>query len=419
MIRLLKIIIVLVFMINISCKNKEHNLDKRPEEILGNPYYKAICYGGYRFNSRTQTPTKHQVKEDLKILAALGFKVIRTYNVHLPEIDVILESIKELQKEDHSFEMYVMLGAWIDCKNAWTSEPPIHHLESDRNEVEIKKAIELANKYSDIIKIIAVGNEAMVTWATSYYVTSDIILKWVNFLQNEKKKGNLSKYIWITSSDNFASWGGGENSYKTNTLQKLIEAVDYISIHTYPMHDTHYNPEFWGISSDDTLGYNKEQQVALLMKKATNYAIKQYTNVKEYCKSLGLNKPIHIGETGWATKSNEFYGNSGSKATDEYKQALYYKMINTWCEKEKISCFFFEAFDESWKDAQNPEGSENHFGLINLKNEVKFALWQDFDKGVFEKLKRDDKPLSKTYNGKKESLLNEVYIPIIDSVLHD
>ncbi|MEI2710580.1 MAG: hypothetical protein V9E96_16435 [Chitinophagaceae bacterium] len=30
-----------------------------------------------------------------------------------------------------------------------------------------------------IIKIISVGNEAMVHWATSYYVTPNIILKWV------------------------------------------------------------------------------------------------------------------------------------------------------------------------------------------------------------------------------------------------
>ena len=29
--------------------------------------------------------------------------------------------------------------------------------------------------------------------------------------------------------------------------------------------------------------------------------------------------------------------------------------------------FYFEAFDEQWKDSNHPEGSENHFGLITLK----------------------------------------------------
>ncbi|MEI2710582.1 MAG: hypothetical protein V9E96_16445 [Chitinophagaceae bacterium] len=37
------------------------------------------------------------------------------------------------------------------------------------------------------------------------------------------------------------------------------------------------------------------------------------------CNLLGIKKPVHIGETGWATVCNELYGNNGSKATDEYK----------------------------------------------------------------------------------------------------
>ena len=75
-----------------------------------------------------------------------------------------------LKSEDPSFEMYVMLGAWIDCKNAWTDQPVNHELESRENEGEIARAVALANKYPDIVKVIAVGNEAMVKWATSYYV---------------------------------------------------------------------------------------------------------------------------------------------------------------------------------------------------------------------------------------------------------
>jgi exo-beta-1,3-glucanase (GH17 family) len=87
--------------------------------------------------------------------------------------------------------------------------------------------------------------------------------------------------------------------------------------------------------------------------------------------SLGVNKPVHIGETGWATMCNDHYGNSGSKATDEYKSALYYKLMREWSNKQGISLIYFEAFDEQWKDSGNALGSENHFGLINLKSEAK------------------------------------------------
>ena len=39
---------------------------------------------------------------------------------------------------------------------------------------------------------------------------------------------------------------------------------------------------------------------------------------------MGIDKPIHIGETGWATVSNGFYGAEGSQAADEYKSKKYY-----------------------------------------------------------------------------------------------
>ena len=71
-------------------------------------------------------------------------------------------------------------------------------------------------------------------------------------------------------------------------------------------------------------------------------AQKQYDSVTNYMKSLGVNKPIHIGETGWASVSSGFYGANGSKATDEYKQGQYHKLIRDWTTKSGISCFYFE-----------------------------------------------------------------------------
>ena len=46
----------------------------------------------------------------------------------------------------------------------------------------------------------------------------------------------------------------------------------------------------------------------MTMKRAGDFAIGQYNDVKQYMLSLGIDKPIHIGETGWATVSNGFYG---------------------------------------------------------------------------------------------------------------
>jgi hypothetical protein len=227
-----------------------------------------------------------------------------------------------------------------------------------------------------------------------------------------KKADKLPKDLWITSSDNFASWGGGHDEYHVEDLNKLIAAVDYLSVHTYPMHDTHYNPVFWSIREDEQV-LTEIEKIDAVMIRAKEYAISQYNSVKEYMQGLGIDKPIHIGETGWASNSNKLYGPDGSRATDEYKEGVYYKHMREWTNTENISCFYFEGFDEQWKDSENPQGSENHFGLINLKSQAKFAIWDLVDQGIFDGLTRDGKPISKTYDGDKEMLMKKVQTPIM------
>ena len=395
---------------NQSDNVKLEKVELTAADILGNPDYPAMSFGAYREKSLDIEPTLEELKDDLKLLSAMGIKVLRNYKVHLPEATNLLRAISELKKEDPDFEMYVMLGAWIDCKNAWTDMEPDHNQESESNKPQIEKAVALTNQYPDIVKVIAVGNEAMVKWATSYYVQPDVILKWVNYLQDLKKEGKLPKDLWVTSSDNFASWGGGDPLYHVEDLNKLIKAVDFISMHTYPMHDTHYNPVFWGVP-ENQMDLSDEEKIKAAMLRAKQYAISQYEGVKSYMESLGVDKPIHIGETGWATKSNGHYGPNGSKACDEYKEALYYKHMRDWTDDAGLSCFYFEAFNEQWKDARNPKGSENHFGLFKINGEAKYVLWDMVENGTFKGLTRNGNPIVKTYGGDKEALMKDVLVP--------
>ena len=408
-------IYISIFTILILMWSCEHRIIKQTsqvtaKDILGNAQYLAISYGGYRQTLRDIQPSISQLKEDMKILYAMGIRILRTYNVQLAQAPNLLKAIRELKQEDQQFEMYVMLGAWIDCKNAWTDQPPNHELESDQNKGEIERAVALANEYPEIVKIIAVGNEAMVKWAASYYVQPRVILKWVNYLQNLKKEEKLPKDLWITSSDDFASWGGGEERYRIKDLEELVKAVDYVSMHTYPYHNSHYNPAFW-YSPEDADSISDIEKVDAAMQRAVDFAKNQYTRVSEYIKSIGVSKPIHIGETGWATISNGFYGQDGSRASDQYKEALYYELMREWTNKAGISCFYFEAFDEPWKDAHNQNGSENHFGLITVDGKAKYVLWDMVEQGVFEGLYRDGNLITKTYRGNKEELLKDVHIP--------
>ena len=105
-------------------------------------------------------------------------------------------------------------------------------------------------------------------------------------------------------------------------------------------------------------------------------------------------------------------------------RAFLFRLLVCWCFRglflgiprpltnHEISCFYFEAFDEPWKDPTgNSNGSENHFGLFTVEGKAKYALWDSVDNGVFKGLTRNGNLIEKTYNGSRKNLLKDVLIP--------
>ena len=405
--------IISFFLIALCSKSGDLVMSKNAKDIIGNNSYPAISYGGYRGKSREIQPSIEDIKEDLKIMFAQGFRIIRTYDLHHPFAENTLKAISELKNSDPDFEMYVMLGAWIQCKDAF-KDVPIHNEEDlEGNKVEIAEAVRLAQDYQDIVKVIAVGNEAMVHWATSYHLEPKYILKWVKYLQDLKINGTINNNIWITSSDNFASWGGGSEEYHNDDLDELIRSVDYVSMHTYAFHDTYYNPVFWNLSGD-LEDLSKKDIIKKAIQNAVEYQLSQFNSVQEYVHGIDLSKQVHIGETGWSSVASDLYGYGGTEAADEYKLGLYYEMITDVCVAKSISCFYFSAFDEPWKDSQNENGSENHFGLFTVYGEAKYPLWKKVDQNVFDGLSRGGNPIKKTFNGDFDALLETSNLPPIN-----
>ena len=408
-----KLLLISFFLIASCSKSGDLVMSKNAKDIIGNNNYPAISYGGYRGKSREVQPSIEDIKEDLQIMFAEGFRVIRTYDLHHPFAENTLKAISELKNSDSDFEMYVMLGAWVQCKDAFT-DLPIHNEEDlEGNKVEIAEAVRLAQDYQDIVKVIAVGNEAMVHWATSYHLEPKYILKWVKYLQDLKINGTINNNIWITSSDNFASWGGGSEEYHNDDLDELIRSVDYVSMHTYAFHDTYYNPVFWNLSSGSE-DLSKKDIIKKAIKNAVEYELSQFNSVQEYIHGIDSSKQVHIGETGWSSVASDLYGYGGTEAADEYKLGLYYKMITDVCLAKSISCFYFSAFDEPWKDSQNENGSENHFGLFTVHGEAKYPLWEKVDQNVFDGLSRGGNPIKKTFNGDLDALLETSNLPPIN-----
>jgi exo-beta-1,3-glucanase (GH17 family) len=397
------------------------------DALLGNPDYLAISYGAWRTTVRESgaiVPSIDDHKEDMKILAAMGIKVLRTYNTQgfigldgKSNTENLLQAIKELKAADDTFEMYVLLGVWIDALNSWTDLDIVHDQENPGNALEIAKAKELALAYPDIVKVIAVGNEAMVAWA-EYHVVPGIILGHVNDLQSWKQQSPDTADLWITSSDNFAVWAGDDangNHREQADIKALIEAVDYISLHTYAHHDTHYDPTFkeaWKVPlSEQEL--SKEEQIASAMEKAYNRTLDQIVKGQTFVNSVDPTKPIHIGETGWSTVSSEMFGEGGTQAADEYKQKIFYDDMRELTNNFGASLFFFQAFDEPWKgDPNNPTHSEKHFGLIDIDGKVKYLAWDKVDTLNNLGLTRGDvSQFEASYGGDEITLLDTVLPP--------
>jgi transposase-like protein len=166
------------------------------------PFAKAICYSGFRDGQQPGgiTPSYEEIKEDLLHLKP-HWNYLSLYDCDEHALTVI----KVIQNEKLDFK--IMLGAYIvdEMNNhgcPWNGgvydEKQLEENVVANNKI-IQRLIDWSNQYPEIIKVIAVGNEAMVKWATSYYVSPNIILKWVNHLQQLKDENGLPKeQIFIT-----------------------------------------------------------------------------------------------------------------------------------------------------------------------------------------------------------------------------
>lgn len=310
---------------------------KEKNDILNLPfqYERGICYSGFREGQQPGSiyPTYEQIKEDLLILQK-NWKYLRLYDCD-PHAEAVLEIIR---KENFPFK--VLLGAYIvaemnnfGCPWGGGTYSEVE-LESNRikNEKQIKKLISLANQYPDIICALSAGNEACVDW-TDHYVPVNRVVGYVN----EIKKGAAQP---VTFCENYVPW--------ITKLDPLVEAVDFISIHSYPVWEYKHIHE--------ALSYTKD-----------NY----YSVAKKY-----PDKPVIITEAGWATNSN---GRGIDPANvGEQQQLTYLQDLMNWVDKERIITFVFEAFDEPWKGSPEPLEPEKHWGLYTVDRKAKLVAQKLF-----------------------------------------
>jgi exo-beta-1,3-glucanase (GH17 family) len=300
-------------------------------KALGLPVAKAICYSGYREGQSPESeifPTYEQIKEDLLILQN-QWSYLRLYDCSIHAETVL----KVIDNEKLNFK--VMLGAHIGAElnnfgcpwgTIFTEEELKRNKKNNLN--QIRKLIKLANQYPEIIFSLSAGNEATVDW-TDHYVSVEKVISFVKMIKAETNQP-------VTFCESYVPW--------YDKLKSLVDEVDFISIHSYPIWE-----------------YKRIHE-------AMEYTIQNYRGIADRYPG----KPVIITEAGWATSSNG-RGINPEIASQE-SQAIYYQDLVQWSEKEGIMTFVFEAFDEPWKGSPEALEPEKHWGLFTVDRKPKKAV---------------------------------------------
>jgi exo-beta-1,3-glucanase (GH17 family) len=290
----------------------------------------AICYSGFREGQHPGGlyPSYNQIKEDLLILQK-HWKYLRLY-----DCDQHGETVLDVIRRE-KLEFKVMLGAYIVAEmnnfgcpwggGVYTEAELVTNKEDNLN--KIKKLIDLANKYPDIIFSLSAGNEACVDW-TDHYVPVEQVINYVKLIKE-------SAIQPVTFCENYVPW--------LSKLKPLAEVVDFISIHTYPVWEYKHIHE--------ALDYTKDNYYAVA--------------------NLYPHKPVVITEAGWATNSNGRGINPNN--VNEELQKIYYNDLMKWTTSDRILTFVFEAFDEPWKGSPEPLEPEKHWGLFHVDRSPKLV----------------------------------------------
>lgn len=276
------------------------------------------------------TNTLAGVIKDIQLLSQLTTR-IRLYGADCNQTAQVLEAIKQTK-----VDMEVFVGNYVV-----PSDTPGYQRQRDA----IHDAI--ATYGTDHVAGITVGNEFMLNYLTDHGSQDPnssvgnegaaILIADINDTKSGLSSMKLSKTVAIGNSD--------AGSYFNN---QVLSAVDYgmSNVHAWFANTTAEAAAAWVMTFFDE------------------------TNVQPA--SLLPNKPkMYIAETGWPTKSSDAGNASNGAATASIKNLQTF--LDTFvCQANKanIGYFFFEGFDEEWKDIKFG-GVEGWWGLFNKDRTLK------------------------------------------------
>ena len=305
---------------------------------------KSVSYGPFRTarnnaDRGNEVITKAMIKQDLDLLVAGGFKLIRLYTADDKVAKQTLEVIR-----DNNLPMKVMQGIWIGA-------------EAAANNAEIARGIKLANDFKSIIVAVSVGNEAMVSWS-EYRIATVAMVPYL-------KQVRAAITQPVTTDDNWAFFGGpvlNSPQFYEQDPTEVLGAIDFVAMHVYPGLDTLYDLYEWRFASMPA-----SQRGAAMMNAAMERAKKNYADVRAKMNAVGYSSmPVIIGETGWQAVD------TGGRAFISHpaNQKIYYDALSAWVASGSgpKGVVHFVAFDEPWKQG------DDKWGFFTVDRKARFVV---------------------------------------------
>lgn len=336
-----------------------------PAEYLAR---QAVAYSPFRTATSAatrdaETITTAMVKEDLDLLVQGNFRLIRLFDSSDKVAKLVLDVIA-----DNSLDMKVQLGAYVNSfKNV--ANPYTKEEIQIANGRELDRAVALATnpKYKDIILAVSVGNETMVNWSIVPIDPADMAV-YIKYVRDRVSQP-------VTTDDNFL--------FYSNPIPRVItDQIDFAAIHAYPNIDTEYPDSdfYWDWKQ---VGVPEGPARATAMMDASIVELKkQYQATRDALNSIGQSKmPIVIGETGWKARIT---GDQAFRA-HPVNQRMYFQRLETWRQESRVSgtgpanIFYFEAFDEPWK--QGDDG----WGLFNVNRKARYVVQNLYPQSQWER----------------------------------
>jgi glucan 1,3-beta-glucosidase len=243
-----------------------------------------------------------QIDRDLAQLSAI------TNCVRLYSVDFGLDRVPEIAQR-HGLK--VMLGLWVSS-------------HADRTQYQLRKGIELAQKFPDVVRAVIVGNEALLRGEVSPEALAEHI---------RSVKSRVP--VPVTYADVWEFW---------LRHRSLAQAVDFITIHILP---------YW---EDDPIGAGE--------------AASHVDSIRRRVAGGFPGKEIVIGEVGWPSAGRMREAALPSPGN----QARVISEILARGKREGFRVNVIEAFDQPWKRYQ--EGTVGgHWGLFDDANRRQKFEW--------------------------------------------